>query len=220
MTQTKQIRVLIADDHLILRKGLAEVIEAAETLTLVGEAGSGEEAVYLAKELTPDIVLMDVQMAGLGGIEATSLIVRHSANSRVVGLSTFADSATIDKMMSEGASAYLIKDISAEDLVEAIQQVHSGSTLCPEIGSETAHVAVLSHGNPPIEVAELGPQQIRVLALMTKGFTNPEIGDQIGISRATVSYHVSAILQKLDVSNRAEAVALAVRENLISEKDF
>lgn len=216
------IRIILADDHMVVRKGLRHVLESDPGLVVVDEAESGEAVLYLCQKHKPDVVLMDVQMEGLGGIEATRLLVLHHPAVRVIGLSTFADPKVVNDMMSAGACGYLLKDVSAPELVEAIRKVKAGETVFsltlptspgePEADSPAAECVDT--------VVMMGAQQKRVLALLTKGLTNPEIASHMGVSLPTARYHVSAILQKLEVSNRVEAVALAIRLGLISEGDF
>lgn len=222
MTKTGTIKILLADDHMVVRKGLVHVLESAPDFDVIAEAESGEEALYLCKKHKPDIVIMDVQMEGLGGIETTRLLVEHQSAVRVVGLSTFADPTVVKDMMAAGALGYLLKDISAKELTEAIRRVHSGETvLSPGLKKSVDDSLVAPHPSDDTEDhVNMGEHQRRVLALLTKGFTNPEIATYLGISQPTARYHVSAILKKFGASNRAEAVAFAIRNNLISESDF
>lgn len=222
MIPEHQIRIILADDHMVVRKGLHHVLEAAPDLVVVDEADSGEAVLYLCQKHKPDVVLMDVQMDGMGGIEATRLLVLHHPNVRVIGLSTFAAPQVVADMVTAGASGYVLKDISADELVEAIRRVHAGETVFSPAVSAMANDPDTINQEPEgtDTMITMGAQQKRVLALLTKGLTNPEIAEHLGVSLPTARYHVSAILQKLDVSNRVEAVALAVRLGLISEGDI
>lgn len=222
MKQTKDIRILLVDDHMVVRKGLVHVLDSADGLQVVGEAENGEEALYLCQKLKPDIVIMDVKMEGIGGIETTRLITQHHPSIRILGLSTFAQQEVVSEMLAAGAQGYLLKDVSAHELAESIQRIYSGETLLPPdldngSGVDTQPDNTHDLSEPAVN---MGGQQRKVLALMTKGFTNSEIAAHLGISQPTARYHVSAILQKLDVSNRAEAAAMAIRSNLIDETDF
>lgn len=214
---SKDIRVLIVDDHMVVRTGLAQVLNDAEGVHVVAEAASGEEAVYLAQQHRPDIVIVDLKMAGMGGVEATRLMVQANNAGAVIGLTTFSDAEHIQAMQNAGAKGYLLKEALSDDIVAAIHRVHSGHSVFPMPDEQSAPP-------PNVEQAEaqpsLGDQQKRVLALMIKGLTNPEIAAHLGLSRATIGYHVSAILRKLQVSNRSEAVAQAVRHELVSESDI
>lgn len=211
---TETIKVLIADDHEMVRAGLYQLLTHDTEIEVVGQAATGEEAIFLASQTNPDIVLMDVRMAGLGGVEATRAITQTKSAGAVIGLSTFSQPALVDAMREAGAHGYVLKEALTQDILAAIRSVHQGGFLF------TQEPPKAETKPDPDPATDIGPQQRRVLALMTKGLTNPEIAGQMGISRATVSYHVSAILRKLDVSNRAEAVAIAVRDQLVSEADL
>jgi two-component system, NarL family, response regulator LiaR len=208
------ITVLIVDDHLVIRRGLAELLAAAPDIRVAGEAQSGEEGLALCQQLKPDVVLMDLRMPGMGGLAAAESIRRFHAGAKVLGLSTFAEDETA--MMAAGAHGYLPKSATFDELVGAIRQVHAGGCV-PRAASALAPPPV-RHASPPTPA--ITPQQRRVLALMVKGFTNPEIARYLGVSASTAGYHVGAILEKLDVSNRAEAAAAAVRDRLIDEHDL
>ena len=222
MTKIEDIRILIVDDHTVVRKGLIHVLDTMLGLKVIAEAESGEEALFLSRKLKPDIVIMDISMDGLSGIEATQLILNLNPQIRILGLSTFADKDVVYRMLKAGARGYLRKDVSAKELTDSIKRIHAGELLTPPDFVMNINEAALI--NPNATTAEpmvkMGEQQKKVLALMTKGFTNPEIARHLGVSLPTARYHVSAILQKLDVSNRAEAVALAIRNNLIDENNF
>lgn len=222
MAKIEDIRILIADDHTVVRKGLIHVLDTMSGLKVIAEAESGEEALFLSQKLQPDIVIMDVNMDGIGGIEATELIIDNNPDIRILGLSTFVDQDVIYRMLKAGARGYLRKDVSAQELAESIRRVYAGEFLAPpDFKMEQGQVVSLNKNATTAEpMVKMGEQQKKVLALMTKGFTNPEIADHLNISLPTARYHVSAILQKLDVSNRAEAVALAIRNNLIDENNF
>lgn len=214
MQQNPKIRILLADDHMVVRKGLIHVLGSAADIEIIAEAESGEEALFLCQKHKPDIVVMDVQMDGLGGIEATRLLIRHHSAVRVIGLSTFADPKVVSEMIAAGARGYLLKDISADELAAAVRAVYNGQTIVSE------GVTTSDEPDRGQILLDMGKQQRRVLALLTKGLTNPEIAEYLGVSMPTARYHVTAIFQKLDVSNRAEAVAVAVRKGLVSEDDL
>lgn len=222
MPSADPIRLILADDHMVVRTGLRQVLESDPGLVVVDEAESGEAVLYLCQKLKPDVVLMDVQMEGISGIEATRLLVLHHPGVKVIGLSTFADPKVVKDMISAGACGYLLKDVSAPELVQAIRHVQAGETvfsrnLSPTLEAPEADESAVDEIDTNIV---MGAQQKRVLALLTKGLTNPEIAAHMGVSLPTARYHVSAILQKLEVSNRVEAVALAIRLGLTSESDF
>ena len=222
MGENSKIKILLVDDHMIVRRGLRLVIAEAPDLMVVGEAENGEEAVYLSRKLKPDVILMDVKMDGIDGVEVTSLIAQYHEAVRVIGLSTFADQGTINRMINAGAHGYLLKDVSAEELGEAIRRVYSGEVILPEGLPDTSQPDEDSQASleKTRNATLLGEQQRRVLALMTKGLTNAEIAAQLAISNSTARYHVSAILRKLDVSNRSEAVGMALSLGLVDRDDI
>ncbi|MFB0875975.1 MULTISPECIES: response regulator [unclassified Sphingobium] len=207
------IRLLIVDDHLLVRQGIRQLLAAAADIDIVGEADCGEGALSLCATVAPDIVLMDLRMPGMGGVAATETIRRAHPDIRIIGLSTFAEGHTVNAMIASGAQAHLPKSVTFEELIDAIRKVQAGMTISvlPASGASDRS------GEKP---AAITGQQRRVLALMVKGFTNPEIANYLNLSVSTANYHVSAILAKLGVSNRAEAVALAVREQLANEFDL
>lgn len=219
---SKPIRILLVDDHLVVRKGLVHVLDKEVDIDIVAEAETGEEAIYLCQKHQPDVVLMDVTMDGMGGIEAARLICEHHQSAKIIGLSTFANPEIVDAMMQAGASGYLLKDVSAIELADSIRRVQAGERLLPsEQLLKAQQQALPNRSRTEAEAAfELGPKQQKVLALMTKGFTNPEIAEKLSISAPTARYHVSTILKKLDVSNRSEAVAMAIRLDLVKAEDF
>ncbi len=212
-----KIRVLLVDDHVVVRKGLIHVLANYPEIEVVGEAESGEEALFVSGKLSPDVIMMDVKMDGLGGVKTTRLITEGNADVRVIGLSTFSDHATVNAMIDAGASGFLDKTVSVSELVQAIHRAHAGDILkypdhmSAEVSMPSSTVQNSSQNFKP----DFGEKQQRVLTLLTKGFTNREIAEQIGVSVPTARYHVSVILQKLEASNRSEAAALAVRGNLV-----
>jgi two-component system, NarL family, response regulator LiaR len=206
------IRVLIVDDHAMVRRGLAAFLKAKPDLLLVGEASNGGEAISLCERLQPDVVLMDLMMPGMGGAEATQVIVNRWPAVRVIALTSFGDKELVREALAAGALSYLLKNVSAEDLAEAIRSASSGrSTLAAEA------VQALIQPEPAASTfgADLTPREREVLALMVQGLTNPEIAERLVVSRSTAKAHVSNVLSKLGVSNRAEAVALAVQNRLV-----
>ena len=216
MMDEQVVKVLLVDDHVVVRKGLIFVLDAAPRIDVIGEAASGEEAVYLNKVLKPDIILMDIKMDGMDGLETTQLIMRHDEKAKIIGLSTFIDASVITQMIKAGARAFLEKNVSGVELAEVIHRVMKGERVFPIQRSNT----VSSHNSSSDREKPLGDQQKKVLVLMIKGFTNHEIADQLGFSVSTARYHVSAILRKLDVSTRSEAVAHAVKFSLVSVDDL
>jgi two-component system, NarL family, response regulator LiaR len=208
----KPIRVLIVDDHAMVRKGLVAFLKNQPELDLVGEACDGREAIESCEQNHPDVILMDLVMPEMGGVAATRTIHQRWPHVQVIALTSFQEKELVQDALQAGAIGYLLKNVSGEELAEAIRQAHSGRpTLAPE--------AVQALIQPPSEVenlaAGLTPREHEVLALLAKGMSNPEIAGQLFISRATVKVHISNILSKLGVSSRAEAIALAIQNKLV-----
>ena len=213
MTEPKSIRVMVVDDHAVVRSGLATFLLAFDDLELAGEAGSGEAAVRLCTQSQPDVVLMDLVMPGMDGAAATRAIRQSCPQTQVVVLTSFKEEELVQRALQAGAIGYLLKDVQAEELAEAIRLAHAGqSTLAPEAAQALIHAAAQPH-KPGYD---LSLREREVLALMARGLNNTEIAKQLIISLSTVKYHVSSILSKLGVANRAEAVALAVQHHLVN----
>ena len=206
------IHVLIVDDHAMVRRGLAAFLKAKPDLLLVGEASNGGEAISLCERLQPDVVLMDLMMPGMGGAEATKVIVNRWPAVRVIALTSFGDKELVREALAAGALSYLIKNVSAEDLAEAIRSASSGRST---LAAEAVQALIQPASTASVLDANLTPREREVLALMVKGLTNPEIAERLVVSRSTAKAHVSNVLSKLGVSNRAEAVALAVQNKLV-----
>ncbi len=209
---TNPIRVLIVDDHAMVRRGLAAFLKAKPDLLLVGEAANGGEAITLCERLQPDVVLMDLMMPGMSGAEATRVISGRWPEVRVIALTSFGDKETVRDALAAGALSYLLKNVSAEDLAEAIRAACGGRST---LAAEAVQALVQPVANAGAVGDELTPREREVLALMVKGLTNPEIAERLVVSRSTAKAHVSNVLAKLGVSNRAEAVALAVQRKLV-----
>ena len=208
----RRIRVLIVDDHAVVRRGLATFLQAFDDLELAGEAASGEEAVRLCAQVQPDVVLLDLVMPGMNGVTTTRTIHEHWPRIQVVALTSFQEEELVHGVLEAGAISYLLKNVSADELAEAVRAAHAGrSTLAPEA------VKVLIRGatRPTTPGHDLTPREREVLALLVEGLSNPEIAERLTISRLTAKFHVSNILAKLGVTSRTEAVALAVQQHLV-----
>jgi NarL family two-component system response regulator LiaR len=209
-----RVRVLIADDHAIVRKGIRALLSEAVGFEVVGEAGNGQEAVLRAEETQPDVILMDVLMPGMDGIEATRQITSLQPKTRILVLTSFAADNKVFPAIKAGALGYLLKDSSPEELVRAIRQVHRGEpslhpTIARKLLQEIARPAELQ----PVPEALTG-REMTVLRLIAQGLTNQEIADRIAVSEPTVRTHVSRILGKLHLASRTQAALYAVREGL------
>jgi NarL family two-component system response regulator LiaR len=209
---TKPIRVLVVDDHAMVRRGLATFLKAFDDLQLVGEAESGEAAVELCSETLPDVVLMDMAMQNMDGATATSIIRKQHPKIQVIALTSFKEGELIKKVLEAGAIGYLLKDISAEDLAGAIRAAHAGrATLAAE-----ATQALVEEVNQELAPGfDLTDREHEVLLLMVEGLNNTQIAGKLAVSPSTVKSHVSNVLSKLGVASRTEAVTLALRKRIV-----
>jgi NarL family two-component system response regulator YdfI len=207
------IRVLIADDHLVVREGLRAIMEAAPDLALVGEATDGAEAVQLAVELSPDVVLMDLRMPSVDGIEAIRQIKARCPDVEIVILTTYDHDEYIVRGLRAGARGYLLKDTGRRVLFEAIRAAARGESLLPSAVIEKV-VARLAEPRP-VEAGNLSVREREVLGLLAEGAANKEIAARLYITERTVKAHVASIFNKLGVNSRTEAVAVALRSGVL-----
>ncbi|HEV7679808.1 MAG TPA: response regulator transcription factor [Candidatus Dormibacteraeota bacterium] len=210
---TGSTRVLLCDDHDLVRRGLRALLETQPTMVVVGEAGTADEAVVLADEQAPDVVVMDVRMPGRSGIEACRDIRSAHPDTRVLMLTSFADDEALFTSIMAGASGYVLKQIQGPELIEAIKKVARGESLLD--GAVTERVLARIRGEEPIEVAgpeHLTPQERRILELVAEGLTNRQIGERIHLAEKTVKNYVSNVLAKLGLSRRTEAAVYLVRQ--------
>jgi len=206
------IRVMLVDDHTMVRRGLATFLKVFDDLQLVGEAESGEAAIQLCAEILPDVILMDMSLPGLDGAKATYIIRKKFPKTQVIVLTSFKEGKLIRQALEAGAIGYVLKDVSADDLVHAIRSAHAGrATLSPEAAQALVEAANL----PPSPGLDLTEREREVLVLMIEGLNNVQIAGRLTVSPSTIKSHVSNILAKLGVTSRTEAVTLALRNNIV-----
>jgi len=233
---TRQIRVLVVDDHAIVREGLQRVLELADDLTVVGLAGDGTEGVRLAQEMQPDVVLMDVNMPALNGIEAARRIRTSCPDTRVLILTIHDDPEYLGLAARAEVSGYILKDVDPAELVRAVRQAAAGqSYLHPDMGGRLLRQMARQEGAQPAVAAagggsgpgtgaddlyaSLTPREREVLRYLARGTNNREIADALFISEKTVKNHISHILQKTGAQDRLQAVLLALRRGWVEPGD-
>lgn len=208
---TPPIRVLLVDDHPVVRQGLRALLSIQDGIEVVGEAGDGEAAVAAADRLSPDVVLMDVVMPTMDGVEALRRIGERRPQTRVVMLTSYADERQAMEAVDAGATGFLLKDASPRDVAAAIRAAHRGeAVLHPSVAAKL----LAERRRPPAAHADLTARELEVLRLIARGLQNKQIAAQLHLSEKTVKTHVSAILRKLGVADRTQAAVYAVRERL------
>jgi len=212
MAENKQIRVLLVDDHFVVRSGLGAVLTSTEDLILVGEAGNGEEAVKMCERLQPEVVLMDLMMPVMDGVTATRIIREKWLNINVIALTSFKEKDLVEGALKAGAISYLLKTVSAEELISAIRSAVQGQS---KLSPEATQVLVQKIKEPDAINYDLTEREKEILALMVEGLPNLEIGNRLVVSQSTVKFHVSNVLSKLGVNSRTEAVSLALKHHLV-----
>jgi len=213
ISPSQPIRVMLVDDHMMVRRGLATILKVFDDLELAGEAESGSAAIQLCGEIIPDVVLMDMVMPDMDGATATRAICQKYPQVQVIALTSFIEGDLVKNALEAGAIAYLLKDVSASDLVRAIRAAHVGrATLSPE----AAQALVETANQPPVPGLDLTEREREVLTLMVEGLNNTQIAGRLTVSPSTIKSHASNILSKLGVASRTEAVALALRHKLVT----
>ena len=216
---SEPITVMIVDDHEMVRKGAKGYLEAQPEIAVVAEAESGEEAVRLAREYIPDVLLMDLVMPGMDGVKATRKVKDISPRTQIIILTSFHEDEHIFPALQAGAISYLLKDVKARELVEAIQRASKGeATLHPRVAARL--IKQFSHGEPDRSslFTELTDREVEVLTLIARGFTNQKIADELVISIGTVKGHVSNILSKLHLADRTQAAVYAWQEGIVKRE--
>jgi DNA-binding NarL/FixJ family response regulator len=214
------IRVLLCDDHALVRSGFRMILEAREDIEVVGEAEDGAQALELARRRRPDVILMDVRMPRLDGVEATRRLVEEGSEARILILTTFDLDEYVYEALRAGASGFLLKDLQAAQLVEAIRVVARGEallapTVTRRLLDRFAHTLPDSSRTAPAALAELTERELEVLTLLASGLSNAELAERLFLSETTVKTHVSSILRKLGLRDRVQAVVLAYQAGLV-----
>ena len=210
---SKPIRVMLVDDHAMVRRGLATFLKVFDDLQLAGEADSGEAAIQLCAQVLPDVILMDMVLPTMDGATTTRTIRKKFPQVQVIALTSFKEGKLIKSALEAGAIGYLLKDVSADELVRAIRAAHAGRAT---LSAEASQVLVETSNQPPAPGLDLTERERTVLKLMIEGLNNTQIAGRLTVSPSTIKSHVSNILSKLGVASRTEAVTLALKHKLVS----
>jgi NarL family two-component system response regulator LiaR len=211
-SESTPIRVMLVDDHDMVRRGLSVFLETFDDLELVGEASEGQEALHLCRKLRPDVVLMDLVMPGMDGVATTEAIYNELPNVHVIALTSFSDRSLVQRALQAGAIGFLFKNVPIDELAQAIRAARDGK---PTLDPKAFRVLVEAANGQPPPGYDLTDRELEVLALLMEGLSNPEIAERLVVGRSTVKTHVSNILAKLGVDNRIEAAALALENGLV-----
>ena len=207
-----EIKVLLVDDHTVVRSGLGAVLAVSDDLKLIGEAADGEEAVRFCEHNQPDVILMDLLMPKMDGVAATKAIKERWPKTQIIVLTSFKEKEYVEGALKAGAVSYLLKNVSADELINAVRKAHTGqSSLSPE----AAQVLIQKMNEPAQPGQDMTEREREILALMVEGLSNNAIAERLFVSQSTVKFHVSNVLSKLGVNSRIEAVALAVKHHLV-----
>jgi NarL family two-component system response regulator LiaR len=213
MSDVEMIRVMLVDDHAVVRSGLSAFLLAYDDLELVGEASSGEQGIGLCEQVRPDVVLMDLMMPGMDGAATTRRIRELNPAIQVIALTSFKEVEMVQGVLEAGAIGYLLKNVSADELAKAIRAAHAGK---PTLASEASQVLINKVTKREVTGDDLTKRELDILTLLVKGLSNQGIAERLVISHSTVKFHVSSILSKLGAASRTEAVAIALQNNLVT----
>jgi NarL family two-component system response regulator LiaR len=211
MGEAEPIRVVVVDDHTVVREGLATMLEVYPDLTLVGEAADGERAVQVCQATRPDVVLMDLLMPRMDGVAATRAILQACPEVHILALTSFVENEMVRQALEAGAVGYLLKDISAAELAAAIRAARSGA---PTLAPEAARILIQTATAPPALGHDLTTREREILGCLVEGLSNAQIARRLSIRPSTVKNHMSSIMNKLGASSRTEAATLAMRNKL------
>ena len=213
MSKAKSIKLILVDDHPMIRHGIKTMLLTFDDIRVIGEAGNGSDALALCEETEPDVMLMDVVMPGMDGLETTGAILARYPQVKIIVLTTFPEKDLVQRALEAGAFGYLLKDTPIDTLAGAIRSAYAGqSTLAPE----ATQALIQAQTSPPKLGHDLSPREREVLALVVEGLSNDEIADRLVISPNTVRKHVSACMSKMGAANRAQLAAEAVRHQLVT----
>ena len=214
----ERTRILLADDHTLFRKGVRTILEQMDNLEVVGEAGDGQQAIEQARELVPDVILMDIKMPDVGGLEATQRILQENPHIGIILLTMYDDPESVFAGMRAGARGYVLKEAEPEELQRAIQAAYLGEfILCPIIAEKLlSHFGSEPKPQPGLPYEELTERELQVLQLAANGLSNKEISGNLVISEKTVKNHIANIFSKLQVNDRTQAVLYALRKGLVT----
>ena len=216
----KHIRVILADDHTVFRQGLKSLLSLEKDISIVSEASNGKEAVDYASQLHPDIIIMDINMPVLNGLEATKQIKKELPKTKIIILTSQGDDKSVFSLIEAGADGYLLKDVAAENLISAIKDVNAGkSILHPEVAQKLITRLVSKEDDKPKISNLLTDREIEVLRSLSKGYSNMQIAQTLFISQRTVQNHLHNIYNKLGVNGRTEAVIYAIQEGIIKNEE-
>jgi two-component system, NarL family, response regulator LiaR len=210
--QQKPIQVMIVDDHPMVRDGLKVFLSVSPGMECSGEASSGEEALELCRAVKPDVVLMDLLMPGMGGVAAIQAIRQHLPHVRIIALTSFAEQDLVHQAIRAGAAGYLLKNVTMDDLAEAIRAAYAGR---PVMAPEATAAMMQALSQPAVESIDLTERERQILSLMVDGLSNQEIAYRLVVSESTARFHVSNVLMKLGVNNRTAAVRTAIQLKLL-----